>query len=129
MRAGAITVSGDAGAFVGSARAGHTQGMTGGAIVVRGNAGDRAGDRMRRGLLMIEGREIAEFQSQPEIVLGKTVYEQFDTRPELLDQVRTALEGKEIHTEISGAGGLDGIRAYTRKQWAPLVALAACAPL
>jgi formylmethanofuran dehydrogenase subunit C len=31
------------------------KGMTGGCIVVRGAAGDRAGDRMRRGLLLIEG--------------------------------------------------------------------------
>ena len=55
MRAGTISVSGDAGAFAGSGRAGAMKGMSGGCIVIRGNAGDRAGDRMRRGLLLIEG--------------------------------------------------------------------------
>jgi len=54
MRGGSINVTGDAGAFVASARAGHLKGMQGGTIVVRGSAGDRAGDRLRRGLLLIE---------------------------------------------------------------------------
>ena len=35
--------------------AGEMSGMRGGLIVVRGNAGERAGDRMRRGTIIVEG--------------------------------------------------------------------------
>jgi formylmethanofuran dehydrogenase subunit C len=31
------------------------EGMTGGLLIVRGNAGERAGDRLRRGTIVIEG--------------------------------------------------------------------------
>ena len=31
-------------------------GMRGGVVVVRGNAGERAGDRLRRGTIIVEGQ-------------------------------------------------------------------------
>ena len=34
---------------------GEMEGMTGGLLIVRGNAGARAGDRLRRGTIVIEG--------------------------------------------------------------------------
>ncbi|MDX6751935.1 formylmethanofuran dehydrogenase subunit C [Geminicoccaceae bacterium 1502E] len=52
MSGGVIRVEGDAAGFVGAAQAGGRFGMTGGAILVGGDLGDRAGDRMRRGLIL-----------------------------------------------------------------------------
>ena len=34
---------------------GEMEGATGGLLIVRGNAGERAGDRLRRGTILIEG--------------------------------------------------------------------------
>jgi formylmethanofuran dehydrogenase subunit C len=36
--------------------AGEVTGMRGGVVVVRGDVGDRAGDRLRRGTIIVEGR-------------------------------------------------------------------------
>ncbi|MDF1586800.1 formylmethanofuran dehydrogenase subunit C [Marinimicrococcus flavescens] len=52
MSGGVIRVAGDAAGFVGAAQAGGRFGMTGGAVLVGGDLGDRAGDRMRRGLVL-----------------------------------------------------------------------------
>ena len=55
MRGGTLVVNGNAGDFIGSGLPGDRQGMRGGTIVVLGNAGDRAGERMRRGLIVVAG--------------------------------------------------------------------------
>ncbi len=73
-KAGTITVNGNAGPYAASGNAGanieikrnagdflcgplagELAGMAGGRVVVRGNAGARAGDRLRRGVVIIEG--------------------------------------------------------------------------
>ena len=75
MRGGRLTINGGAGPFAASAisgglieilgaagdrlggpLAGEMAGMRGGVVIVRGNAGERAGDRMRRGTIIVEGR-------------------------------------------------------------------------
>lgn len=48
MSRGSITVTGDAGDFLGA----HLQKGT---IICQGNAGDRVGDQMRRGLILVDG--------------------------------------------------------------------------
>lgn len=55
MRHGMIQVAGSCGDFAGAALPGNRQGMRGGTLLVRGNSGDRTGDRMRRGYILIEG--------------------------------------------------------------------------
>ncbi len=55
LRGGAMTICGDAGDFLGGPLAGERAGMAGGSVIVRGRAGERAGDRLRRGLIVIEG--------------------------------------------------------------------------
>ena len=55
MSGGRIEIGGDAGDLVGAPLPGEASGMTGGVIRIRGSAGARAGDRMRRGLIAIEG--------------------------------------------------------------------------
>ncbi len=56
MRGGRIVVNGNAGNSVGGAYLGSRLGMTGGEIIVLGNAGDEVGNRMRRGLIAVNGR-------------------------------------------------------------------------
>ncbi len=53
---GEIYVKGSAGSQVGGLTPGDKFGMTGGLIVIDGQAGDRAGDRMRRGTIFIRGK-------------------------------------------------------------------------
>jgi len=48
---GTIVIQGNAGHFLGAALPGERQGMRGGCIITKGSAGDRAGDRMRRGAI------------------------------------------------------------------------------
>ena len=55
MSGGTIEIRGDAGDRLGGPLAGETTGMRGGIVVVRRNAGERAGDRMRRGTIIIDG--------------------------------------------------------------------------
>lgn len=55
MTNGLLKIDGNAGDFLGGATAGLRKGMRGGVVIVKGNAGDRAGDQMRRGLILIEG--------------------------------------------------------------------------
>lgn len=55
MKGGQIKVDGNTGDFVGGARPGYKNGMTGGTIIITGNSGDRTGDHMRRGMILIEG--------------------------------------------------------------------------
>lgn len=50
-----IDIGGDVGDFLAAPLAGELGGMSGGRIIVRGNAGARAGDRLRRGVIVIEG--------------------------------------------------------------------------
>jgi formylmethanofuran dehydrogenase subunit C len=52
MQGGRITVAGDAGDFAGGALPGRMAGMRGGVLAVGGGLGARAGDRMRRGLVV-----------------------------------------------------------------------------
>ncbi|MGA9199878.1 MAG: formylmethanofuran dehydrogenase subunit C, partial [Pseudolabrys sp.] len=56
MKAGTGEISGHAGERIGGPLAGETVGMRGGVVVVRGDAGARAGDCMRRGLIIVEGK-------------------------------------------------------------------------
>jgi formylmethanofuran dehydrogenase subunit C len=74
MAGGRLKIEGDAGPWVGSGMTGgeienirsagdrlggplpgEMSGMRGGVVVVRGNVGDRVGDRMRRGVIIVEG--------------------------------------------------------------------------
>jgi formylmethanofuran dehydrogenase subunit C len=55
MTGGAIEVRGAAGDNAGGAGPGAARGMTGGEIIIRGRAGDDAGARMRRGLVVVTG--------------------------------------------------------------------------
>jgi formylmethanofuran dehydrogenase subunit C len=55
MSGGRIEIAGDAGGFLGAPLEGEMEGMTGGLLIVRGSAGERAGDRLRRGTIVIEG--------------------------------------------------------------------------
>lgn len=55
MQGGRIEINGNTGDFVCGALPSTPMGMQDGMVVVSGNAGDRAGDRMRRGMLVIEG--------------------------------------------------------------------------
>jgi formylmethanofuran dehydrogenase subunit C len=53
MSGGTLVVEGDAGARAGAALPGFKRGMTGGELIIRGSAGPEAGALMRRGLLAI----------------------------------------------------------------------------
>ena len=55
MSGGRLEIGGDAGDFLAAPLEGEMEGMTGGLLIVRGNAGERAGDRLRRGTIVIEG--------------------------------------------------------------------------
>jgi formylmethanofuran dehydrogenase subunit C len=55
MVSGLLKIDGNTGDFLGGASSGLRKGMRGGAVIVKGNAGDRVGDQMRRGLILIEG--------------------------------------------------------------------------
>ncbi len=55
MKGGQIKINGNAGDFVGGARVGQKNGMTGGTVIVTGDTGARTGDHMRRGYILIEG--------------------------------------------------------------------------
>lgn len=55
MTGGRLEITGDAGDFLAGPREGEMQGMSGGVLVVRGSAGSRPGDRLRRGTIIIEG--------------------------------------------------------------------------
>jgi formylmethanofuran dehydrogenase subunit C len=56
MRGGQVEISGHAGDRLGGPLAGEMAGMRGGVVIVRGDVGSRAGDRMRRGTIVVEGR-------------------------------------------------------------------------
>ncbi len=55
MAAGRLVIEGNADDYIGAATPGEKQGMTGGEIIVRGDCGDRAGDRQRRGIIIVHG--------------------------------------------------------------------------
>jgi formylmethanofuran dehydrogenase subunit C len=55
MAGGIMEITGAAGERLGGPLAGETLGMRGGIVVVRGDVGERAGDRMRRGTVLVEG--------------------------------------------------------------------------
>jgi formylmethanofuran dehydrogenase subunit C len=71
-----IEIKGDAGELLAGPLAGELAGMSGGRVVVRGKAGDRAGDRLRRGILIIEGDAGEDLGSRliagTIVALGKT---------------------------------------------------------
>lgn len=56
MRGGTIHITANAGDFLGAALPGDPAGMAEGTVLVGGDAGDRVGDRMRRGLIAVHGR-------------------------------------------------------------------------
>ena len=56
MKGGTLTIDRDAGERLAGPLSGETVGMIGGVLHVRGDAGARAGDRLRRGVVLIEGR-------------------------------------------------------------------------
>ena len=51
-----LDISGNAGERLGGPLSGEMAGMRGGLVRVRGDVGERAGDRLRRGTILIEGR-------------------------------------------------------------------------
>ena len=55
MSGGRLEIAGDTGGFLAGPLEGEMEGATGGLLIVRGNAGERAGDRLRRGTILIEG--------------------------------------------------------------------------
>jgi formylmethanofuran dehydrogenase subunit C len=55
MRNGYVEITGAAADRLGGPLAGETAGMRGGLVVVRGDVGERAGDRLRRGTIIVEG--------------------------------------------------------------------------
>lgn len=55
LRGGIVEIGGNAGDWLGAALPGNKKGMSDGVVIVKGNAGDRAGDHMRRGAILIEG--------------------------------------------------------------------------
>jgi formylmethanofuran dehydrogenase subunit C len=55
MVGGHIEILGSTGDRLGGPLAGEMAGMRGGIVIVRGNVGERAGDRMRRGTILVEG--------------------------------------------------------------------------
>jgi len=55
LAGGRLEIGGHAGERLAAPLPGGMRGMSGGTVVVRGNAGDRAGDRLRRGILIVEG--------------------------------------------------------------------------
>jgi formylmethanofuran dehydrogenase subunit C len=56
MSGGYVEICRSAGDRLGGPLAGEMAGMRGGVVVVRGDAGSRAGDRLRRGTIVVEGR-------------------------------------------------------------------------
>jgi len=64
MHDGSIEIGGAAGDRVGGPLPGETSGMRGGIVVVRGDAGARAGDRLRRGTIIVEGKTGAQAGSR-----------------------------------------------------------------
>jgi formylmethanofuran dehydrogenase subunit C len=55
MTAGYLEITGAAGDRLGGPLPGEIAGMRGGVVMVRGDVGERAGDRMRRGSIIVEG--------------------------------------------------------------------------
>jgi formylmethanofuran dehydrogenase subunit C len=55
MKDGNLCIGGNAGDFLGACLPGNKKGMAGGVVIVKGDAGDRVGDHMRRGAILIEG--------------------------------------------------------------------------
>jgi formylmethanofuran dehydrogenase subunit C len=55
MKHGLIEITGSTGDRLGGPLAGEVSGMRGGVVIVRRNAGARAGDRLRRGTIILEG--------------------------------------------------------------------------
>jgi len=55
MKTGTIEVKGNAGDYIGASYRGSTQGMSGGKIVIHGNAGYELGCFMRNGLIEVHG--------------------------------------------------------------------------
>ena len=55
MAGGTLDIAGNVGDFAASTLPGSMDGMRGGTLIVRGNAGARFGDRMRRGTALIHG--------------------------------------------------------------------------
>ncbi|MDF9393692.1 MULTISPECIES: formylmethanofuran dehydrogenase subunit C [Methylococcus] len=55
LKGGIVEICGNAGDLLGSALPGNKKGMSEGIVIVRGDAGDRVGDHMRRGSILIEG--------------------------------------------------------------------------
>jgi formylmethanofuran dehydrogenase subunit C len=71
-----IEIWGDAGDFLGAPLAGEIPGISGGRVLVHGDVGERAGDRLRRGIIIIEGAAGQDLGSRliagTIIVLGAT---------------------------------------------------------
>jgi len=55
MKNGIIEIKGDAGDYIGASYRGSTQGMSGGKIVIHGNAGYEVGCFMRKGVIKVYG--------------------------------------------------------------------------
>ena len=58
MKNGYLEICGNVGDFLGGALPGNKMGMKGGTVLVKGNAGERVGDHLRRGTILIEGMRV-----------------------------------------------------------------------
>jgi formylmethanofuran dehydrogenase subunit C len=78
--AGVIEIDGDAGDWLGAAIQGRPVGMSGGRVLVRGNAGSNAGYRMRRGEILIAG-DAGDFLAAHQIAGTIAVAGKLNTNP------------------------------------------------
>jgi formylmethanofuran dehydrogenase subunit C len=74
LRGGLVTAQ-SAGDLLGAPRAGERYGMLGGTVVIAGDIGERAGDRMRRGMVIAKGRFGASAGSR---MMGGTLWTETD---------------------------------------------------
>jgi PAS domain S-box-containing protein len=56
-------------------------------------------------VLMIEGKGVSSMIPSADQLLGKNLFSLYDTRPDILDSIRRALSGEEVHTEIRAGNG------------------------
>jgi formylmethanofuran dehydrogenase subunit C len=93
MKGGTLEIFGDADERLGGPLSGETIGMSGGLAHVRGNAGPRAGDRLRRGAILIDGRAGAYAGSR--MIAGTlAIGEEADEMPGYLMDRGTILLGR-----------------------------------
>lgn len=56
-------------------------------------------------LVMLEGKSVASAGLAPDNLVGKNLFQMLDTRPDVLDPLRRALNGEDVHIEMTGDDG------------------------